>query len=94
MFKGSLVSFNFINISLIGPKDGWNIQAHRKPERIKGTAHGIITSDLKNVEPFTILFRQKAKIRLVTTVKPVEPKANIKVRVKIKGKAESPKTLS
>jgi len=48
-----------------------------------------MTSDLKKVEPLTILFKQSAKIKLVRNVKPVEPKENIKVCAKIEGKAES-----
>jgi len=51
------------------------------------------TSDLKRAEAFTIRFRQTAKITLVRSVKPVEPKENIKVRAKTKGRAGSFKTV-
>ena len=79
--------------SLMGPKDGWNIQAQRKPERMRGTAHGMTTSDLKKAEPFTIRFKQTAKITLIRSVKPVEPKENIKVRAKIRGNMGSSKAV-
>jgi len=39
--------------------------------------------DLKKVEPLTILFKQRAKIKLIRSVRPVEPKENIKVRFKV-----------
>jgi hypothetical protein len=92
MFNGSLISFTFMRRSLMGPKDGWNIHAQRKPERIRGTAHGMTTSDLKKAEPFTIRFRQTARITLMRSVKPVEPNENIKVRIKIMGSEGSSKT--
>ena len=69
----------------MGPNDGWNIQAQRKPERMRGTAHGITTRDLKKAEALAIRFRQRAKIILVRRVNPVEPKENAKVRAKIMG---------
>ncbi len=78
----------------MGPKEGWNIQAQRKPERMRGTAHGMTTSDLKKAEPFQIRFKQRAKITLVRSVKPVEPKENTKVRHKTKGSMGSFKTCS
>ncbi|MFQ6079465.1 MAG: hypothetical protein ACE5NJ_10080, partial [Thermodesulfobacteriota bacterium] len=73
----------------MGPKDGWNIQAQRKPERMRGTAHGMTTRDLKKAEHFTIRFKQRAKITLVRSVKPVEPKENMKVRATTKGRTGS-----